>query len=105
MPNYIDKALTRFGVTKLPRSTNSPMIVAPIQYGAVQTPTVDNSPPLPTDRIKRLQQIIGVLLYYTRCIDSSMLTAVNKLGSQQATPTLDVEAAAEKLLTLSLLTN
>ncbi len=98
MPGYIKNALARFGIQKTSRDTNSPIIYTPVIYGASQPPTTDDSAPLSTERIKRLQQIIGVLLYYARCTDSSILTAVNKLGSQQASPTVNVEAAAERLL-------
>jgi hypothetical protein len=46
----------------------------------------------------RLQQIIGQLLYYARCVDPTILTALSKLGSQQAFPTERSESAAERLL-------
>ena len=41
-----------------------------------------------------MQQIIGQLLWYARCVDPTL----SKLGSQQANPTIQVERAAERLL-------
>ena len=48
----------------------------------------DTSPPIDQLRLKRIQQIIGVFLYYARAVDESMLCALNKLASRQANPTV-----------------
>jgi hypothetical protein len=101
MPGYIANTLARFGVAKLTRSTMSPLVYIPPHYGrlpqSAPEPTPD-LPPLPPDRVTRLQQIIGQLLYYARCTDPSILTALNKLASEQAHATTDTEAAVERLL-------
>jgi hypothetical protein len=34
-----------------------------------------------------IQEVIGMFLYYARCVDSSMLPALGTLATQQATPT------------------
>jgi hypothetical protein len=98
MPGYIQKALDRFGVRKLARSTDSPMRTVPIQYGPVQLVTIDDSPKLSASGKLRLQQVVGVLLYYARCVDSSMLPAINKISAQQSKPTDAVFLAIDRLL-------
>ncbi len=76
------------------------MLYTPPSYGAAkqQTATHDDSPPLPEARHKWLQQVIGTFLYYARAVDPTMLTAVNRLASQQAHATLNTERAAQRLL-------
>jgi hypothetical protein len=99
MPGYVDKALERFGVQKDATATNSPAHFEPPVYGRKQQlPTEDKTPLLPPERAKRIQEIVGVMLYYARAVDSSMLTVVNKIGSMQAKPTEQVEAMANRLL-------
>jgi hypothetical protein len=67
---------------------------APIpQYGSQsqQTAEPNTSPQLSPDRVQRLQQIVGTILYYARAIDSSMLVALGTLAAAQTRATLDTE--------------
>jgi hypothetical protein len=45
------------------------------------------SPPLSTEGMKRIQGIIGALLYYARAVDNKLLATLSALSSQQATAT------------------
>jgi hypothetical protein len=97
MPNYVSKALARFGVTKEKHDTNSPGPYSPPVYGA-QTQKAsepDSSPTLSPQGVTRIQQIVGVFLYYARALDCTMLHKINQLGSRQSQPTEDLEKAAE----------
>jgi hypothetical protein len=100
MPGYITNTLARFGVVKLHRNTNSPLIYTPPVFGPAAEPIAPppTLPPLPPERVTRLQQIIGQLLYYARCVDPTLITALNKLASQQAIATTDTEIAIDRLL-------
>ena len=99
MPAYINDALQRFGVTKAEYDTDSPEAYERPNYGAkVQYTSPDTSEPISGPRIKRIQQIIGVLLYYARSVDETMLCTLNRLASRQATPTVDLESAVDRLL-------
>ncbi len=84
MPNYVSAALARFKISKLPVTTHSPILARPIIHGhqfELEPPAGDSSP----DYVKkRIQQIIGVFLYYARAIDETMLTALNR-GYVQST--------------------
>ena len=66
MPGHIERALSRFHHDTPTRPQHSPHAWTPPTYGSSPqlTPDPDPSPPANTDQIKRLQQIIGVLLYY-----------------------------------------
>ena len=89
MPDYIKEALTKFQHPKPPSPQHQPYPHTTPSYGArVQyTPTADTSPILSTADKTRIQQIVGVFLYYARAVDPTMLPALNELGSQQANPT------------------
>jgi hypothetical protein len=80
MPGYIDTALTKYQHTKLTTPQHGPYQAAPNQYGAnVQRVAADTSAPLNKAKIKRVQDIVGTLLYYTRAVDPTLLTALAQL--------------------------
>jgi hypothetical protein len=89
MPNYIEKALQRFGVQPLKRRTDAPCSYTQPVYGKAvqQLATEDNTEPLGAADTKFIQEVVGVIAYYARAVDPTMLTAVNKIGSTQANPT------------------
>ena len=97
MPGYVSKALARFNVQKARHDTNSPGPYSPPVYGAsTQKATApDTSPLLSPERKKRIEEIVGVFLYYARALDCTMLHKVGQLGSEQAKPTENLEKAAE----------
>jgi len=100
MPNYVQKALIRFTATNI-QSARSPAIYIPPIYGSrkQQQAVLDSTGTISCpQRKKRIQQIIGTLLYYARAVDPTMLTALNKVASRQANPTIAVELAAERIL-------
>ena len=100
MPDYVANALTRFGIVKTGHGTDSPLLYTKPVYGSKvqQLSTEDSSPYLSAPDTKFIQEVVGVFLYYARCVDPTMLTAVNKIGSKQARPTTAVLADAHRLL-------
>ena len=99
MPGYVTAALKRFGVRPLARPTHSPSAYIPVIYGRdVQYAPVDDSPPLSPSDTKFIQDVIGVFLYYSRAVDSTMFTCLNKLASQQAKPTTALLSAVHHFL-------
>jgi len=77
-----------------PHKWTRPNYGAPVQY----TEPTDTSPPLNHQATKTLQEIIGVLLYYARAVDSTMLVALGSLAAAQAHGTEVTAAACTKLL-------
>ena len=75
MPGYIEAALKRFNVVRNDRPTHAPMRYIPIHYGstAPQLATEDSSPPLDKVKAKFIQEVIGVMGYYARAIDGTMV--------------------------------
>jgi hypothetical protein len=85
MPGYIQKALTRFEHPAPNRAQHSPYKCSTPQYGAkIQySEAADTTNPLHPKETKKLQEIIGTLLYYGRAVDSTMLVALGTLASAQ----------------------
>jgi hypothetical protein len=100
MPGYIQQALHKFQHPHPTRPQHSPHQHKEIKYGALSqlTDPSDDSPLLPKEGIKRLQQIVGTLLYYARAVDSIMLVALGDLSSAQAKGTEATNRAATQLL-------
>ncbi len=99
MAGYIDKLFQ----TIRPNGTkgaSTPSTYAPSNYKnpGAQTATIDDTPLATLAQKKELQFAIGTLLYYSRTVDPSILTAVHELGSVQANPTIKDMLKMERLL-------
>ncbi len=51
-----------------------------------------------TDQIKRVQKIVGTLLYYGRAVDSTLLTTLSAIAARQSNGTKAVTEACHQLL-------
>jgi hypothetical protein len=100
MPGYIERALQRFSHPAPNRAQHSPHVWQKPSFGAkIQyTPDPDNSPALDAKDTKRVQEVLGTLLYYARAVDSTMLTAIGTIASQQASGTEATMKAVTHLL-------
>jgi selenocysteine lyase/cysteine desulfurase len=58
----------------------------------------DNSPPLDEHGIKRIQQIVGGILYYARAVDITVLAALSTLAAEQTTATKKTNNKITQLL-------
>ena len=87
MPDYITKALKRFGKEHV-KGTDSPLIYVPPHYGAKTqlAASEDESAPLSAKEIKEVREIVGVFLFYARVVDPTMVTPISKIASKQAKP-------------------
>jgi hypothetical protein len=100
MPGYIKKALQRFAIPPTTRAQHAPHVWSKPVYGQTQqlTKPIDNSPALNATERRRLQEIIGTLLYYDRAIDSTLLVALGTLAPAQAEGTKATANACKQLL-------
>jgi Reverse transcriptase (RNA-dependent DNA polymerase) len=89
MPGYIERALEQFAHKYDGKPEKAPEPYDPIDYGAKIQYAIqpDTTPLLDAGQKKRIQEILGVLLYYARAIDSTLLVALGALASEQATAT------------------
>ena len=58
----------------------------------------DTSPSLNEKEIKRIQGIVGALLYVGRAFNKKLLVSLIAIGAQQVVATEDTAAAIEQLL-------
>ena len=100
MKKYIHNLLVKFDHPQPLKPQLSPHKHRAIQYGAKVQKALeeDTSAPLPVTGIKRVQGIVGALLYYARAVDNTLLVALNAIGTQQAAATEATDAAVSQLL-------
>ncbi len=100
MPGYVDKLLARFEHKPPSKPQHSPYAAQPRPFGRDAQKTVEhnNLPVLPPDRIKRIQQIIGTIMYYARAVDLTTLVALSSIASEQTSATADTEKRVQQLL-------
>jgi hypothetical protein len=100
MPGYILKALQRFAHERPRRLQYSPHPHVAIAYGAKSQYVEDETPssPLNKDEQKYIQAVVGMLLYYSRAVDSTMLVVLNAIATQQAAPTQKTMERTKQLL-------
>lgn len=98
MPGYVERALHRFQHAAPTKPQHAPHTwSAPVYGTAPQLSTLeDNSPNLDSLGTTKLQEIVGVLLYYARAVDNTMLVALSAIAS--APKTEDTAKAVTHLL-------
>jgi hypothetical protein len=82
MPGYIKNALIRFGYKLSKNLQLQPYPHTLPTYGAtVQYAKADDASPLATKvEGKYIHQVIGILLYYGRAVDSTILVGLSSLA-------------------------
>ena len=100
MVNYICDLLFREGHKAPAKPQLSPHKHREIVYGAKQqfSQAADDSAKLDAAGIKRVQRIVGAILYYARAVDNKLLVGLSAIGSQQAAATEMTAAAIKHLL-------
>ena len=100
MKNYIDELLIKYEHPKPRKPQHAPHAHREIVYGAKQqfAPEDDKSPRLDATGVKRVQGIIGSLLYYARAVDNKLLATLSAISSQQACATENTNKAVNQLL-------
>ena len=79
MPGYTNNVLVKYNHPMLTKRQFSPHKHCEIVYGQV-TQIAHNkpyNPPLSNKGIKRIQGIIGALLYYTQAVDNKLLATLS----------------------------
>ena len=100
MPGYVITALQRFRHQLKNTRQSSPHHHVPPTYGArVQfAEPEDDTPVLPEERLKLIQQVVGVFLYYAIAIDNKILVALSNIGSEQSKATSKTMDEVQQLL-------
>ena len=100
MDGYVEAVLRKYGHIKPSKPQLSPHKHRPIVYGSKgqDTPEEDTSAKLDDEGIKRVQGIVGALLYYARAVDNKLLVGLSAIGSQQAAATEQTMEAVNQIL-------
>jgi hypothetical protein len=100
MPGYLDKAILKSKHVASSKKQNSPHSHAIPQYGAKTqyAESQHESPLLNKEDTKHVQAVMGNFLYYARAVDSTILTALSSLATEQAKPTQKKMEKVKQLL-------
>jgi hypothetical protein len=85
MPGYIKKKLREYGHLFPEWVQNCPYSPEPTKYCATaQEPLPTNtSPPLDAKGIKKIQKIVGSILYYAQAVEMAVLMALSLIAIEQ----------------------
>jgi hypothetical protein len=100
MPGYIENLLIKFKHWRLTKPLLLPHKCLPTSYGAKAqlTPDANTSELLDEHRKCRIQDIVGLLLYYTRAVDNKLLAALSAIAIRQSCATVAAKQAVHLLL-------
>ena len=103
MHGYIDKILMKYGHPQPRKPQLSPNKHREVTYGAKEQLTREEYtiPSLDKKGTKRIQGIVGALLYYARAVDNKFLFGLSPIGAQQAVSTQCTNEAINRLLNYS----
>ncbi len=89
MPGYIKKKLQQYSHIASKQVQNCPYMPAPKQFGSeAQAPLPpDSSPKLDKSCIKKVQKIVGSIVYYARAINMTVLMAFRTIVADQTIAT------------------
>ena len=97
---YIAKVLLKYGHPIPKKPQLSPHKHQEILYGAKEqlSPEDDTSPRLDSQGTKRVQGIVGNLLYYARAVEKKLLVGLSDISSHQASNTQRTNEAINQIL-------
>jgi hypothetical protein len=100
MLDYVPEALIRFQHAPPAKPQHQPYPHVKPMYSASKqyAETIDMSSPLSKENKKYVKEVVGMILYYARCIDSTMLIALGSIATQQANPTKNTMIKVKQFL-------
>ena len=100
MLDYVRKALYRLQHPKPKRPQYAPHCWSVPENGKrlLTSPDTDDINRLEKKSTKRIQSIVGTIVYYARSVDPTMLRAINEILRVQSRPTRDTEEKERMVL-------
>ncbi len=94
MPGYLSKAFVRFKheIPHKKQNSRHPHLIPNYRAKAQLAEPEEDLPILGTEEIKFIQAVTGVLSYYGRVVDSTILPSLSSLATEQAKPTAKTKA-------------
>ena len=103
MTNYLTKEIQKFQQPTPKRFQYAPHKWTCLNFAAIKllaTP-LDNSPPIPEERKRRIQKVVGTFLYYYQAVYCTMLPDLNIITEQHSNLTKNTEAAITQFIDYS----
>ena len=99
IPGYVTTALPCFRHQLKKQTINTtPICRTNIRRQSKISKPEDNAPLLPEERIKFIQQVVGVFMYYATAIDNTVLVFLSDIGSEQSRETVKTMDEVQHLL-------
>ena len=101
MPSYVQKALKRLQHVSPASPQYSPQHHNSVNYSnkSPQAATaMDTSPYLDPKSTRWVQSVVGTFLYYARCVDPTISTAINDISMSQSQPTVSTRKQCTRLM-------
>ena len=100
LKHYIAYLLLKLGQPMPKKPQLSPHKCKTVNYGSrIQiAPEADDSKPLDDKGIRRVDQVVGALLWVGRSVNNKLVVALSAIGSQQASDTEETNKAITQLL-------
>ena len=100
VPGCVQRTGTKYQHASPKKPQHSPYQAQPIQYGTkVQQPVKsDTSDPLSDEKIKRVQEIVGNFVWYSRACDPALAASLSAIASHLTKGIEDVMTACHQLL-------
>jgi hypothetical protein len=104
MLDYVPEALIRFQHVPLAKPQHQPCPHVKPVYGETKqyVEAIDTSPPLSKEDKNYIQEVVGTFLDYARCVNSTMLTALGSIVTQQLNPTENTIIKVKQFLDYAL---
>ena len=89
MPGYIQKKLQKYKHHQPSKPQYAPYPTAPRKYGAESQELLpqDTAPPATKEEITHTKKIVGIILYYSRAVDLTVLVDLSAITSYLAKAT------------------
>jgi hypothetical protein len=99
MPGYVNNVLNKFqhDNPKTPQHTPS-KYVTPVYGAKMQYTTRDETPLLSAKQCTTIQKISGLVLYYSRAFDPTLLMPLNDIATEKTTATGKTQTSTRQLL-------
>ncbi len=100
MPGYAEEALVQFWHEQPKQKQNAPHKHTPPNYRGKTQYAKPEQPSCLLDKVEKtyVQAMTGTLLYYVRLVDSTILTTLNAIATQQVVPTESTMEEIKQLL-------
>jgi hypothetical protein len=99
MPDYVATVFRKFQNDNLKHPQDTPSRYVTPVYGTItQYATMDETPPLTAKKCINIQKVTGLVLYYTRAVELTVLMPLNVIATEKTKATEKTQATTYQLL-------